>query len=263
MPSWNIHTAHVESLLDERSPEELGIADANAFLFGNYVPDIYVGFMVPDTTFHLDYCLTHHSGVHVIPVPDADDFWDSFVFRRRPKSPSGSSLTIGAWAHLLADRVYNKRFRDFCEANDVPRDDERRVGKQADFALFGNSLGISSTVQVTPDLLEAARGFRPYTVLPEDLERSVTVATSIVRENGGVQRSGADAARGGDARFGSGAACGDSVYRLLSAEWMEAAFAECDGFLKAWLQTWQQLELQGHQASSNDIRAEMGTRGDI
>jgi len=248
MPSWNIHTAHVESLLGARSPEALGIADVNAFLFGNYVPDIYVGFMVPDTTYHLDYCLTHHAGVHTIPVPDADDYWDGFVFRRRPSSPAASSLTIGAWAHLLADRVYNGRFRDFCKTHDVPRDDERRVGKQADFALFGSSLEISRTVNTTPELLEAAQGFRPYSVLPEDVERSIRVATSIVRENGraGEQRPAADAAGDG--------------YRLLSAEWMEASFAECNRFLVRWLEAWQRLERQGRRASSADVRAEMGAR---
>ena len=245
MPSWNIHTAHVENLLGARSPEALGIADVNAFLFGNYAPDIYVGFMVPDTTFHLDYCLTHHAGVHAIPVPDADDYWDSFVFRRRPSSPAGSSLTIGAWAHLLADRVYNGRFREFCKAHDVPRDDERRVGKQADFALFGNSLDISSTVKATPELLEAARDFCPYSVLPEDVARSINVADSIVWENGrsSAQRPAADTAGDG--------------YRLLSVEWMTASFAECNRFLVTWLEAWQRLEQQGRCASSADVRAEM------
>ena len=27
MPSWNIHTAHVERLLSQRTPDELGIED--------------------------------------------------------------------------------------------------------------------------------------------------------------------------------------------------------------------------------------------
>ena len=58
MPSWNIHTAHVERLLADCEPDDLGIEDVNAFLFGNYVPDIYLGFMVADITFHVDYCRT-------------------------------------------------------------------------------------------------------------------------------------------------------------------------------------------------------------
>ena len=39
MPSWNIHTAHVERLLREEGAAALGVVDVNAFLFGNFVPD--------------------------------------------------------------------------------------------------------------------------------------------------------------------------------------------------------------------------------
>ena len=85
MPSWNIHTAHVERLLSQRTPDELGIEDVNAFLFGNYVPDIHLGFMVPDTTYRIDYCVTHIARPSMIPLPDADRFWDDCVARRRPK----------------------------------------------------------------------------------------------------------------------------------------------------------------------------------
>ena len=44
MPSWNIHTAHVERLLREEGAARLGVRDVNAFLFGNFLPDIYVGY---------------------------------------------------------------------------------------------------------------------------------------------------------------------------------------------------------------------------
>ena len=32
MPSWNIHTAHVERLLSQRTPDDLGIEDVNAVI---------------------------------------------------------------------------------------------------------------------------------------------------------------------------------------------------------------------------------------
>ena len=53
MPSWNIHTAHVERLLREEGADALGVSDVNAFLFGNLAPDVYVGYMVPDTTYRI------------------------------------------------------------------------------------------------------------------------------------------------------------------------------------------------------------------
>ncbi len=59
MPSWNIHTAHVERLLREHGASELGIDDKDAFLMGNLLPDVYVGYMVPDATWRIDYKLTH------------------------------------------------------------------------------------------------------------------------------------------------------------------------------------------------------------
>ena len=236
MPSWNIHTAHVERLFEGRSPAALGVADANAFLFGNYVPDIYLGFMVPDAGLRIDYCLTHLADACAIPLPDADKFWDHYVFRRRPESPAGVSLAVGAWAHLLTDRMYNKRFRAFCETHEVPEGDELRVRKQADFDLFGRALRISSFVRRTPELLEAARRFRPYCVLPDDVAKAIAAADAIVRGNGEPAENGA--------------------YRLLSAAWMRETFESCDALLTSWLQAWQTLEADGGApASSAAIRA--------
>ena len=42
MPSWNIHIAHAEGLLEDGGPFAGVVRDRNAFLFGNFVPDIYV-----------------------------------------------------------------------------------------------------------------------------------------------------------------------------------------------------------------------------
>ena len=240
MPSWNIHTAHVERLVADRPAHDLGIDDVNAFLFGNYVPDIYVGFMVPDASMHIDYCMTHWAKVNLTPIPDADRFWDMYIYKRRPTSPAGISLALGAWAHLLADRFYNGLFLMFLETHDAPQGEELCIRKQGDFDLFGHTLGISSLVQVTPELLEAAQKFRGYSVLAEDVEKSVEVANRIVRTS-----AAAPAVQG---------------YRLLSAEWLTDAFETCNERLVQWLGAWQALESAGRSASSEDIRAELGLR---
>ena len=236
MPSWNIHIAHAERLLSDCGHRALGIDDANAFLFGNFVPDIYLGFMVPDVSFRIDYCLTHMATVATIPIPDSDRFWDNYIYRRRPISPERLSLTIGAWAHLMADNVYNTRFRDFAKAPGMPVGDELRERKQADFDAFGKALGISTCVRITPELLEAADRFRAYRISADDAERAVRVANEIVRE--------------------SEASKAPSEYQLLSEEWMEETFDACDKALFVWLATWQRLEAEGRPASAADIQAE-------
>lgn len=239
MPSWNIHTAHVESLLGKRQADDLGIADTNAFLFGNYVPDIYVGFMVPDALLHIDYCITHFAQMNLIPMPDADFFWDHYIARRRPSSPVGLSLTLGAWAHLVADRYYNGWFRSFVLSHDVPKGEEMRVGKQGDFDLFGRSLGIESLVNPTPDLIDAAWKFYPYRILNDDVKRAVQAANDIVRKSKEASPNAEE-------------------YRLLSAEWLTGVFQACDERLSAWLEAWQRLDAQKAPCLAVDVRREGG-----
>ena len=239
MPSWNIHTAHVEHMLSDHRAEGLGIADANAFLFGNYVPDVYVGFMVHDATFRIDYCITHVAEPNIIPVPDADWFWDRYVARRTPKEAANLSLVLGSWAHLVADRFYNGYFRTFCSENEVPEGEELRIAKQSDFDLFGRSLNATSHVQVTPELLEAARTFRPYSILADDVARSIETASAIV-DNGGLM------------------ALDCTSYCLLDEQWMWDVFHACAERLVAWLHAWQRLMSREHSYTSTDIRQEAG-----
>ena len=235
MPSWNIHTAHVERLLAEHQAQDLGITDVNAFLFGNYVPDIYLGFMVQDTTFRIDYCLTHMAKPSLTPLPDADQFWDNCIVKRRPANDVRLSLTLGVWAHLVADRVYNGDFREFCETRKTPHGDELRILKQGDFNQFGHSLGISSLVEVTPELLEAANKFRQYSVLPDDVKRAADVANAIVR--------------------GELAKPDHDTYQLLTIEWLTNTFDECNEILSRWLMAWQELEREGRPISASEVRA--------
>ena len=79
MPSWNVHTAHVQRLFREGSPASFGIRDANAFLFGNYVPDINIGYMVEHPSGILPYRLTHFADPAHIPIPREREFWDTYV----------------------------------------------------------------------------------------------------------------------------------------------------------------------------------------
>ena len=242
MPSWNIHTAQTERLLATLGPEALGVADANAFLFGNYLPDVYVGYMVPDASMRIDYRITHFANGNLIPVPDIDRFWDDYVPDRSGRARlqgCEASLLLGSWAHLACDRCYNASFRQFYRTHEMPWGDELRRRKQADFALFGLSLTISSHVRETPELVAAAQGFGPYSVLAADVTRSIAAASAIVDRNAAGPEPGAR-------------------YLLLSAAWMEEVFASCDAFVRAWLVAAAQLARAGASLRAAEVRAAAG-----
>jgi len=137
MPSWNIHTAHVERLLREEGAAALGVRDENAFLLGNLAPDVYVGYMVPNPSFRIDYKLTHLALREHIPLPRYDDFWDFYIAGR----DDVSDVVLGAWAHLVADHVYNAHTRAYLASIGVEPGERARIGKQGDVVdkpLFGD-----------------------------------------------------------------------------------------------------------------------------
>lgn len=179
MPSWNIHTGLVEHVLAPGDAASLGIRDANQFLFGNLVPDVYVGYMAPDVSHTLRYIDTHYGQPTHIPVPEVDRFWDDWI---APAIGQGGvdDVVLGAWAHLLADNRYNACVRAFNEEHSIPSGEKTRIAKQGDFDLFGHSLGISTTVEVTPALIQAAERFPQYEIEAQDVERAVAADRAIV-----------------------------------------------------------------------------------
>lgn len=168
MPSWNIHAALTEQLLVSNEAAALGIQDTNAFLFGNLVPDIYVGYMVSDASHTLRYIDTHFADSTHIPVPRAQEFWDTYV---EPLAHSGGAndLTKGVWAHLLADKTYNKRVRAYNAEHHIQNGEQTRIKKQHDFDLFGHSLAPSQRLVVTKSLLADAANFAQYAIDPDDV----------------------------------------------------------------------------------------------
>lgn len=204
MPSWNIHTAHVERLLREKGTAALGIRDTNEFLVGNFVPDIYVGYMVPHTTRLIDYNTTHLAEPGHIPLPDADAFWGRYVAGR----PNVSDVVLGAWAHLVCDHVYNQHTRAFLAARGIRPGEAMRIAKQADFALFGHTLDISLKPHVDEALVAACAAFPQYPIDEKDVVASVDVACSIVDENRAHHLDG------------------EPAYELLTPEFFSAAREE-------------------------------------
>ena len=185
MPSWNIHTAHVERLLREHGTSELGIGDKDAFLMGNLLPDVYVGYMVPDATWRIDYKLTHLTMRDHIPLPRYQEFWDFYV--ERPEDYGAHCVTDvvrGAWCHLVCDHVYNAHTRAYLKELGVAPGEQARIKKQADFALFGRTLNIEMVPAVTNEVLDQCRSFPQYSVVEKDVRAASSVAASIVRRTG-------------------------------------------------------------------------------
>ena len=180
MPSWNIHTAHVERLLREGGgAEALGVRSANEFLFGNFVPDIYVGYMVHRPTRTIDYKVTHFASGDKIPLPDHDKFWRDYIEGRGRVS----DVVIGAWCHLVCDHVYNSQTRRYIASIGVVASDETRIRKQHDFDLFGRTLDISMRPETTSDLVRASAGYPQYAIEERDVRAAVAVAGRIVYQN--------------------------------------------------------------------------------
>lgn len=178
MPSWNIHTAHVERLLDDEAFAILGVSDVNAFLFGNLAPDIYVGYMVPDVSRKIEYKDTHYADPGFIPAPDASLFYRKFV-----RNVEVSDVTLGAWTHLLCDHYYNLRTIEFIDRIGVKAGEQTRIRKQGDFDLFGRTLAISRVPEVTISLVEQAANFPQYPIDEPDVRGAVAAAARIVERN--------------------------------------------------------------------------------
>ncbi len=184
MPSWNIHTAHVERLLMEKGADALGIKNVDAFLLGNVLPDIYVGYMVKNTTYRIDYKLTHLTLRSHIPIPRQQEFWDFYI--ENPQgygAPCVSDVVRGAWCHLVCDNVYNTHTRNFLQTVHMRPGECARVRKQADFADFGRTLDISMVPVANKDLYMQCEAFPMYSVARKDVEAAIDVCQEIVHEN--------------------------------------------------------------------------------
>lgn len=114
-------------------------------------------------------------------------------------------LALGAWAHLLADHIWNKRVNEYLDQIGGKPGEEFRIKKQADFDGFGRTLAISSVPLETPALLSAAEAFPQYPVAAPQVHDAIVVAHEIVRTNGVPEHL---------------------PYRLLTEEFFERVFDE-------------------------------------
>ncbi len=209
MPSWNIHTAHVERLFANESLDQLGIRDKNLFLFGNFVPDIYVGYVVQPISHKIAYKETHFADPRYVPTPDAARFYELYTTGAKT-----DDLVLGAWTHLLCDHYYNLRTNEYIARIGVKPGDQTRIRKQADFDAFGRTFKISSIPRVDEQLIRACAHFAQYPIASEDVRAAARAQERIVQQNQATD----------DAP--------PPTYSLLSPDYFEQTFAEVDGILR-------------------------------
>ncbi|MCI1666361.1 MAG: hypothetical protein LKI25_08405 [Atopobiaceae bacterium] len=192
MPSWNIHTAHVERLLHDEGAAALGIGDVNCFLFGNYLPDVYVGYMVPDTTRTIPYTTAHFTESAPIPVPRADEYWDAYVEHVGcgGRMTRCSDLVLGAWAHLMCDAMYNAAVRRLIKVKGWTPGERLRIAKQGDFDRFGHTLPLTMRPVMTDELVRECEEFPQYPVLEPDVAAAIEAADAIIDANGVREQDG-------------------------------------------------------------------------
>ena len=115
MPSWNIHIAQTERLLERTGALADSVRDRNAFLFGCVVPDIFVGYMVPGIADPIPYRITHFAKPEPIPKPREHEFWDTYVAPLLKSSPIGAPA---AATSIIEERErlnrvhYPQRYKD-------------------------------------------------------------------------------------------------------------------------------------------------------
>lgn len=175
--------AETERLLAAPGAEALGVRDPNAFLFGNLVPDIYVGYMVPDVDHKLPYRETHFAGAGAIPCPRDDEFWDRYVVAADRRGEDPGDLVLGVWAHLAADNMWNSRVRRFIAARGIPAGERTRVRKQTDFDTFGHLLPVHAAPHASEELYRAAEAFPQYPIDRRTVDKALASADRIARGN--------------------------------------------------------------------------------
>lgn len=217
MPSWNIHTAHVEHLFASELPSSLGISNTNEFLFGNLAPDVYVGYVVKDITKKIEYKDTHLADPGFIPTPDAALFFERYIQGKEP-----SDLTLGAWTHLICDHYYNLRTIEYIASIGVEAGTQTRIRKQADFDLYGRTFDISSVLEPTDELLRSCERFPQYAIERSDALAAIEAQRAIVDRNQNDH------------------VVGTPAYDLLTPAFFSSTFNEVDTLLREALHAFMQ-----------------------
>ena len=150
MPSWNIHIAHTERLLEGGGSVARAVCDRNAFLLGNVVPDIFVGYMAPGVEDPIPYRITHFAKPEPIPKPREDEFWDTYVaplykavvLEGEGEPSAASPLSIVEERERLNRIHYPQRYADAPPLAPVPEEEFSTAPADVERSTFDLVLGV-------------------------------------------------------------------------------------------------------------------------
>ena len=98
MPRWGIHLDIATKILDSNKT-----IDKNLFLFGNILPDIQVGYMVPDVSNIVKYDISHYE------LKNGTTMYMNFYKSNIDKM--NEPIFMGYFTHLVADYCFNTRLK--------------------------------------------------------------------------------------------------------------------------------------------------------
>ena len=238
--------AHTQRLLTRKGGRALSVKNENAFRFGCLIPDIYVGWMVPGIEHKLPYSYTHMAIPGAIPCPNELKFWNLYIGDREkqpyvsyicdaeadsgadakelaqklryPMREDVNDATLGAWAHLATDNLWNAATRTFAFSHGWKPGDQLRIAKQHDFDLFGRTCDLGSAPIYSDELAKCALAFDQYFIDACYAQAACKVAQDIVEQSRQAQLVEKD-------RYVL-----DS-YQLVDEVWMETTMERVDSFL--------------------------------
>ena len=210
MPSWNIHMAQTERLFTHMSEKTFPVSEKNIFVFGNLVPDIFVGYMVPGIKPCISYGKTHFAVPSKIPLPNELEFWNLYIgdqsqppkdspccncqigpmsndlefhqSKRFTKKDNVDAIVLGIWAHLATDNIWNDRTRKFANVHQIQITDSLRVAKQADFDIYGRTQYLGKGPFVTEELLNSSKKMVQYPLSKQIVIKTCAIAQKIVED---------------------------------------------------------------------------------
>ncbi len=120
------------------------VRDRNAFLFGSVVPDVLVGYMVPDIADPIPYRITHFAESEPIPKPRAYEFWDGYVAPLLQCAGCGScveALTISRERERVNRVHYPHRYEGAPDLPPVPSAESSTQPNDVEQSLLDLTLG--------------------------------------------------------------------------------------------------------------------------
>lgn len=191
MPSWSIHLS-VAGKVYEKFHKRYGWLGENEFLFGNILPDLFEGHVVPGLSCVVDDYSTHFpkqqtiKGV-TIPIPDLKRFLEQYQDKLK------NSVIFGYYCHLFTDCFWNrfffentlreKRKKDHLpqvilqtgEIRELPFQEVNAM-KQNDFRIFCQHLSQTETIiypNFSNKILDEVKQIKEFNFTKKDIEKTI------------------------------------------------------------------------------------------